>query len=97
MADPPPYPASNRDAGDASNGGPSSESKLATPRWVKVFGIIALVLVVLVVVMLVTGGGNHGPGRHTGSGDRDGQTAPSNVGEPGDEAGHRPPPGAHKP
>jgi ABC-type transporter Mla subunit MlaD len=35
-----------------------------TPRWVKVFGIIALVLVVLVVVMLVTGRGGHGPGRH---------------------------------
>jgi hypothetical protein len=30
---------------------------------VKVFGIIALVLVVAVVVLLVTG--NHGPGRHS--------------------------------
>jgi ABC-type transporter Mla subunit MlaD len=44
-----------------------------TPRWVKVFGVIALVLVVLVVVMLVTGRGGHGPGRHTASGDTDGQ------------------------
>jgi hypothetical protein len=35
-----------------------------TPRWVKVFGIIALVVVVLVVVLLVIGGG-HGPSRHT--------------------------------
>jgi hypothetical protein len=37
-----------------------------TPRWVKVFGIIALVLVLFVILML-TGvfGGEHGPGRHT--------------------------------
>ncbi|MBI4496381.1 MAG: hypothetical protein HY689_00555 [Chloroflexi bacterium] len=36
-----------------------------TPRWVKVLGIIAIVLVLLVVVILFTGlGGQHGPGRH---------------------------------
>jgi len=33
-----------------------------TPRWVIVFGIIAIVLVLLFVIMLLTG---HGPGRHT--------------------------------
>ena len=33
------------------------------PRWVKVFGIIALAVVVLIVVMLLVGG-NHGPDRH---------------------------------
>jgi hypothetical protein len=32
------------------------------PGWVKVFGIVALVVVVLFVVLLVTGG--HGPSRH---------------------------------
>ena len=42
------------------------------PRWVKVFAIIALVLVLLVVVMLVTGRGGHGPGRHTLQGDGSG-------------------------
>ena len=42
----------------------------STPRWVKVFGIIVLVMVLLVIVVLVTGlGGEHGPGRHTTSGD----------------------------
>lgn len=42
----------------------------STPRWVKVFGIIALVLVLLVVIMMFTGvGGDHGPGRHRPSGD----------------------------
>jgi hypothetical protein len=36
-----------------------------TPRWVKVFAIIAIGLVLLVVILLVIGGpGRHGPGRH---------------------------------
>ena len=37
-----------------------------TPRWVKVFGIIAVAVVVLIVVLLLVGG--HGPGRHMGAG-----------------------------
>jgi hypothetical protein len=36
-----------------------------TPRWVKVFAVIAGVLVVLVVILLLTG---HGPSRHMGFG-----------------------------
>jgi hypothetical protein len=39
-----------------------------TPRWVKVFGIIALALLVLVVVGLIIGKGGHGPGRHAPGG-----------------------------
>ena len=35
----------------------------STPLWVKMFGIIALVLVLLVGIMLLSGG-EHGPGRH---------------------------------
>lgn len=36
-----------------------------TPRWVKLFGAIALVVMLLFVVLLLTGrGGEHGPGRH---------------------------------
>jgi ABC-type transporter Mla subunit MlaD len=38
-------------------------SSPGTPRWVKLFGIIALILVLLVGVMLLSGG-EHGPGRH---------------------------------
>lgn len=34
-----------------------------TPRWVKVFGIIALVVLLLFIIMLLTRG-SHGPGRH---------------------------------
>ena len=46
-----------------------------TPRWVKVFGIIGLVLVLLVVIIMFTGvGGKHGPGRHIPSGAPGGHT-----------------------
>jgi hypothetical protein len=79
MADPPPYP----DTGDDTGVGPDRESTTGTPRWVKVFGIIALVVVLLFVVLMFTRGpgGRHGPGRHTLSGDTRGQTPP--------EGGHR--------
>jgi len=49
-----------------------------TPRWVKAFGIVAIVLVVLVAIMLLSG---HGPGRHTSSGDAGGQVPPSSFTE----------------
>lgn len=60
------------------------ESASGTPRWVKVFGLVALALVLLFVVLQLTGvGGDHGPGRHGGSG---GQAPPSGPTE------HIPPP-----
>lgn len=56
---------------------PERGSNTATPRWVKVFGIIALVLVLLVVIIMFTGvGGEHGPGRHIPSGGAGGHTPP---------------------
>jgi hypothetical protein len=42
------------------------ESIRGLPRWVKVSGLVALLLALLVVVMLLIGGG-HGPGRHVGA------------------------------
>ena len=53
------------------------------PRWVKVFGIVALLVVVAVVVLMAVGGGDHGPGRHLPGGDTNTPTS----------AGHTPPPG----
>jgi hypothetical protein len=50
-----------------------------TPRWAKVFGIIAIVVVLLVVAVMVIGGGEHGPGRHTPSGDARSQAQLSSV------------------
>ena len=44
-----------------------------TPRWVKVFGIVAIVLVLLFGGLMLLSGSNHGPGRHTPSGDANDQ------------------------
>ena len=58
------------------------------PRWLKVSGILVIVLVLLVAALLVTGaGGDHGPGRHSGGG---GNTPATSV-----PAGHIPPAGGH--
>ncbi len=67
------------DTNDATDVGPDRErpdrrSTVGTPRWVKVSGIIALVLILLLVVMMLVGGGNHGPGRHVPSGDAGGHS-----------------------
>ena len=53
MADPPPYP----DTGDDTGVAPHRGSTTGTPRWVYVFGIIAIVLVLLFVILHLTGGG----------------------------------------
>lgn len=53
---------------DDTAGNPDRESPPGTPRWVKVFGIVTVLVVVLIVVLLLAGGGSHGPGRHTGTG-----------------------------
>ena len=57
-----------------------------TPRWVKVFALIAVVVAVLFVVGMLVGG-DHGPGRHSSSGDASAFTV----------AGlrHEPPAGGH--
>jgi hypothetical protein len=47
----------------------------ATPRWVKVSGIIAIVVVVLLVVVALVGG-DHGPSRHLPGGDNPGGHTP---------------------
>ncbi|PZS36628.1 MAG: hypothetical protein DLM58_01400 [Pseudonocardiales bacterium] len=57
MADPL-YP----DPGDATHVGPRRGSAPGTPRWVKVFGIIAVLLVLLFVILHLTG---HSIGGHT--------------------------------
>ncbi len=62
--------------------GRRSGSTTGMPRWVKVSGIIALIVVLLFVILLLTGGPNrHGPGRHVGPDEGGGQTPSSTVGE----------------
>lgn len=55
-----------------------------TPRWVRVFGAIVVVLVVLFVVLHLTGRGLGGPGGHMPTGDRGGHA-------PSGHRGHAPP------
>jgi hypothetical protein len=45
----PPFPDSNGDTGDDTGVGPDRGSTTSTPRWVKVSGIIVIVLVLLFV------------------------------------------------
>ncbi|NUQ73897.1 MAG: hypothetical protein HUU21_10095 [Polyangiaceae bacterium] len=67
MADPPPYP----DPGDDTGVGPDRESSTSTPRWVKVSGLITVIMVLLFVVVHLAGGGFRG------------HTMPSSVKKPG--------------
>lgn len=60
---------------------PDHASDGGTPRWVKVFGALALVAVVLVAILLLSGG-DHGPGRHSASGDAASRTQPTGGREP---------------
>jgi len=48
----------------------------STPRWVKVSGIIAAVVMVAIVILALAGGGEHGPARHLPGGDNGGHTPP---------------------
>ena len=62
---PAPLPDSREDTDDEPGRGLAT----STPRWVKVFGIVILVLVLLFVIVMFTSVRGHGPGRHTQSGD----------------------------
>jgi SAM-dependent methyltransferase len=65
-----------REANRRRMSGAARKRASGTPRWVKVFGAIALVVVLLLVILMLTGGsGGHGPGRHGGAG----HTAPPSV------------------
>jgi hypothetical protein len=62
MADSPPYPDSNSGTGEGASEEPDRRSTTGAPRWVKVFGVIALVLILLFVILHLTG---RGLGGHT--------------------------------
>ncbi len=86
MVDPPAYPDSGEDP----------ERTSGTPRWVKLFGVIALVVVVLFAILLLSGrGGDHGPRRHTQPVGIGGHPPPAGVSEPAGVGGQEPPAGRH--
>jgi len=79
------------ESGDATGVGHDRGSPPGTPRWVKVSGVTALVLLLLVVIGVLTGRagpGGHGPGRHGGDTPA-GQTPLS-----GQQGSHAPPGGS---
>jgi hypothetical protein len=55
----------------------------ATPRWVWVGGIIAVIVLLMLIVLTVTGNGSHGPGRHLSAGGPSSMVGPvPDVGDP---------------
>lgn len=69
-----------RDTDDNIGVRPPANRPPGTPRWVKVFGIVLTVLVLLFGGLKLFGiGGEHGPGRHTPSGDAGSQPSLSSV------------------
>ena len=44
----------------------STGDETGTPRWVKVFGTIALIVFLLFLALMFVGGGDHSPSRHFG-------------------------------
>ena len=71
----------NPTPGDDTGVGPGREYP-GIPRWMKVSGIIVIVLVLLIVIIMFTGVGGkhgpgmHGPGRHMGVGGEHGPRRP---------------------
>lgn len=59
MTDPAREPAS----GDRPAAGPGRSSS-DVPRWVKLFGLVAIIVALLLLVLMLVAGGEHGPARH---------------------------------
>lgn len=53
----------------ADRAGRSAVDVDGTPRWIKVLGLAALVVVALFLVVQGLSGGDHGPGRHSPGGE----------------------------
>ena len=49
---------------DGSRLGANQSTPTGMPRWVKMLGIIAILVVLLVGIAMLATGGEHGPGRH---------------------------------
>lgn len=73
MADTQHSPDKGNDPATGPHRGPTGR-----PRWVKVFGIVAAVVLLLLVVMILAG---HGPGNHAPSADAGGEAHSVWVGD----------------
>jgi hypothetical protein len=43
---------------------PDRESPPGVPRWVKIFAIVAVIVILLAIAAMILVGGEHGPERH---------------------------------
>jgi hypothetical protein len=68
MADRPP----NLDIGEDSGGVPDRPSPPGVPRWLKVSGIVIILLILVAIGISLLAGLEHGPGRHGAGGDAGG-------------------------
>jgi len=75
MGDPPPYPDTDDDTGVGAGRAPTT----GMPRWVKVFLIIAIVLVLALVISRLLGI-QHGPGLHSPPGGLGGHASSLELG-----------------
>lgn len=104
MSDPSSRGAGGPAAGSGQLGPPGM------PRWVKVLGLVLVVLLVLGGGVMLLAGGDHGPGRHTRQDEageqveqpasddgRSNEHAPREGGHAPPEDGHIPPEGGHAP
>ena len=60
MAEPP----TDRNENGAAGGARDPDAPPGMPRWVKVFGVVVVLLVLVLLAMLLFGPGEHGPRRH---------------------------------
>ncbi|GIH79241.1 hypothetical protein [Planobispora longispora] len=72
---------------DAGSDARAGSGRGSTPRWVKVSGIIAVLLLLLALTVMLASGGDHGPGRHLPGGGADPRT---HLPHATDHGAHRP-------
>jgi hypothetical protein len=82
MADRAAAPDPNGAGGDETGPAPDRGPSCGTPLWVKVFGVIALVVIVLLAISLIAGV-RHGPGLHGLPSDSRGQEIAGGLESPG--------------
>jgi len=58
------FPPRDRHGDTGSDQGSGNSNRPKTPGWVKLLGILLVVLVLAAVAFTLIGGGEHGPGRH---------------------------------
>jgi hypothetical protein len=75
----------DRHAAARPSGVTPPHERSGTPRWVKVFAVVGIVVAALVIIMLF---GGHGPGRHTGGTTHGAGSTPA-LGAPHDRPGIR--------